>query len=467
MRGIIAATVVFWPVLAAAIEPLPTSVVGFVGMATRGPVDAPVLIRSWEEHLEVFGDFDEGLAIPWLSPSVRAFFANGGRRCHVVRVASPDDADLIGALSPETRERTGLQALAEIDEIGVLCIPGVSSPAVQQAVIAQCESLGDRFGILDPRADAESETVQDQRRLLDSSQGFAALYFPWVEVDPGNFGTAVLPPSGFVAGVYARVDGDGGVWSAPVGAVHVAEGVTRDVSDPDQDLLNQSGICVIRDFPDLGIRVWGARTISSDNEWKYVNVRRYVLFLEESIQKGTEWAVFEENDATLWARLEVEIGEFLEGHWREGALQGAKAEDAYFVRVDSTTTTPAEIEAGRTVMLLGVAPLKPAEFLQLTIVQERFPPAIGFRRGDTNADSTVDISDAVATLGALFLGDGEIPCLDAADANDDGTVDLSDAVFTLGVLFLGQGTIPYPGVNACGVDPTDDPTGCESYDLCP
>lgn len=437
------------PCTSASIDGVPTNTAGFAGMAADGPLDVPMLVQSWEEFVEVFGGHDSALRNPYLAHSVSAFFANGGRRLYVVRVADDGDAEF-------TRALEGLQA---IEEISVVCIPGVTSPAVQDAMILHCEDSGDRVCVLDPERDAGLADVGEQRGRLRSDKGYAALYYPWVQASPAGAGRVLLPPSGFVAGVYARTDRERGVWNAPVDEVLTAVDVNREISERDLEVLTAAGVNAIRSFPGRGVQVWGARTIATDGEWKFVSVRRYAIFLEESIHEGTQWAVFEPNDEPLWASVKGCVGDFLQTQWRAGALQGATPEEAFFVRVDRSTMTQEDLDHGRTVILVGAAVLRPAEFVLLRFIHAR--EAARFRRGDANDDGTIDVSDAIRILGFLFLGDDAPPCPDAADATDEGELSMSAAVYVLSFLFQGGPRLPPPFPD-CGEDATEDPLGgCE------
>jgi hypothetical protein len=254
------------------------------------------------------------------------------------------------------------------------------------------------------------------------------------------------------------VDREKGVWSSPVGRVLGAVGLGQEVSELEGDALNLAGISLLREFPGEGILIWGARTISTDDDWKYVGVRRFTVFLEHSIDKGTQWAVFEGNDETLWEKLRRCVEEFLLALWQDGALQGERPDQAFFVRADRTTMTQDDIDQGRTIVLVGVAVVRPAEFVILRIEHDRLPAPAPFLRGDVNSDGGVDISDPVAVLDYLFLGTNTPGCLAAADLDASGSVDLSDAVYGLSFLFLGGPAppAPYPdcgpgqgGVAAC------------------
>jgi phage tail sheath protein FI len=266
--------------------------------------------------------------------------------------------------------RTGIQALEDIDEISVCLAPGIWASTVHNSLIQHCESLKDRFAILDPQDGLSIEGIRTVRETLDTK--YAALYYPWIEVrDPSVRRNVYVAPSGHMGGIYARVDVERGVHKAP--ANEVIRGITKiaqDVTKREQDLLNPKGINALRFFPGRGNRVWGARTVSSDASWKYINVRRLFIFVEESIDEGTQWVVFEPNDEPLWARVRQTITNFLTTVWRSGALEGTKPDDAFFVKCDRTTMTQDDIDNGRLICLIGIAPVKPAEFVIFRIQQK-------------------------------------------------------------------------------------------------
>ena len=282
------------------------------------------------------------------------------------------------ALPPD--QRTGLAALEIIDEVALLLVPDEVHPALNAAnqsqlmntLVTQCERLADRFAILNvPGGQGQVQNIFPPR---DTS--YAAIYYPWVRVfDPFTRDTVLVPPAGHVAGIYGRSDRERGVHKAPANEV-VRDIITRDINATrkpleftlargDQDILNPRGINVIRDFraDRRGIRVWGARTLSSDPLWRYVNVRRLFNYLKESADEGTQWVVFEPNDENTWARVRQVVTDFLTLVWRSGALFGATEEQAFFVRCGPDTMTPADIDAGRLIVEVGVAPVKPAEFV--------------------------------------------------------------------------------------------------------
>jgi hypothetical protein len=264
----------------------------------------------------------------------------------------------------------------DLEGVSLVCAPGAGDPGdpvqveVQRALLAHCEARRDRFAVLDGPPGAVDVAGLDPRAEVAES-AFAAFYHPWLEVaDPETGATAAAPPGGHVLGVFARTDAARGVWKAPAGeVVRGATGLAQALGDAEQELLNPRGVNLIRNFPGRGILVWGARTLSLDAEWKYVPVRRTLIFLEASIDRGLQWVVFEPNAEPTWARVRETVGRFLSDQWRAGAFQGRKPEEAFFVRCDATTMTQADIDNGRLVALVGVAMLKPAEFVVFRIGQ--------------------------------------------------------------------------------------------------
>ncbi len=306
-------------------------------------------------------------------------------------LALPDDLAGSAANPDDANDRaTGLEALGEIEDIAIVALPDGSTydddDTCAQAVdrlISHCERLRFRIAVLDGPQGSSLSEIRNFRGRFDSK--YAAIYHPWIEIfDPTERPAQgapprrlMLPPSGFVTGIYARSDIERGVHKAP--ANEVVRGLTRfeaNINKERQDVLNPESINALRFFEGRGNRVWGARTISSDPEWKYVNVRRLFIFLELSIDKGTQWAVFEPNGPRLWANIRETIESFLLVQWQNGALLGDKPEDAYFVRCDRTTMTQNDLDNGRLICLIGVSPVKPAEF-------------VIFRIGQWTADSQV------------------------------------------------------------------------------
>jgi phage tail sheath protein FI len=267
-------------------------------------------------------------------------------------------------------KRTGIQALEDNTDISICIVPGMWSSVIQSALITHCESLKSRFAILDPRPKLGIQAIQTFRQGIDTK--YAALYYPWVTVrDPSISQDVDMAPSGHMAGLYARVDNERGVHKAPANEViRGIQALADDVTKREQDLLNPVNINAFRYFPGRGNRVWGARVVTSDAAWKYINVRRLFIYVEQSIDRGTQWVVFEPNDEPLWARVRQTITNYLTTVWRSGALQGAKAEEAFFVKCDYSTMTQDDIDNGRLICLIGIAPVKPAEFVIFRIQQK-------------------------------------------------------------------------------------------------
>ncbi len=285
-----------------------------------------------------------------------------------------DDNVYIGADADDPDARTGIFTLANIDDISIVAAPGRTAQDVLNALVNHCELMRYRFAVLDAANNARLRDVQTQRSLYDTTR--AALYYPWMTIgDPFGRNGEVrhIPPSGHVVGIYARSDTTRGVHKAPANEVLLGiRDLQARLTKGEHDILNPRHINVLRDFRDMnrGLRVWGARTLSSDPEWKYINVRRLFLFVEKSIERGLQFAVFEPNAEPLWATVNRSISNFLDTVWRSGALEGTKPEEAFFVKVDRSTMTQADIDNGRLIVLVGIAPVKPAEFVIIRISQK-------------------------------------------------------------------------------------------------
>ena len=266
--------------------------------------------------------------------------------------------------------RSGLAALDLDDfrEVALIAAPA-AAPDVADAIRTHCERNRYRFAVIDCDANVGDPASLDPRKDWDS--GYAAFHYPWIYTsDLQSGGRRLVPPSGHVLGVYARVDTERGVWKAP--ANEILRGVLDlpyQVDERTQEVLNPRGVNIIRAFTGRGIRLWGARTLSSDAQWKYVSVRRHFIFLERSIEEGTRWVVFEPNGERLWEQVKDTIRQFLRTQWRDGALMGVKEEQAFFVKCDRSTMTQNDIDNGRLICEIGVAPLRPAEFVILRIFQ--------------------------------------------------------------------------------------------------
>lgn len=275
------------------------------------------------------------------------------------------------ALPDGTVYKTGLLGFEQVDEISMVVAPDHHEvPNLTTDLITHCTQMRDRFAILhsNPATDTLAN-INNVRPPQDTT--YAAFYFPWIKIfNPLINQDSRIPPSGHIAGVYARSDIERGVFKAPANEVVVgARDLEFQITKREQDLLNPRGVNCIRAFPARGIRVWGARTASTNTLWKYVSVRRYFLYLGESIDEGTQWVVFEPNDEKLWARVRQTITQFLLTEWRNGALMGLKPEEAFFVKADRTTMTQSDIDNGRFICIIGVAVVKPAEFVIFRLAQ--------------------------------------------------------------------------------------------------
>jgi len=479
------------------IEGVGTAVAAFVGLAARGPTNAPTLITNWAQFVNVFGDFTEGA---YLAHAVYGYFLNGGGSCYVVRIggdapmataraelmaagndklagyrisaldAGPagnqisvevneatapgedtfnlivsapgrdsetyenvstkrgknnvvtmvkeqskliqiEEIGTVGALERipargkvslagadgakpvrltpddyvgDSADRTGFGGLEAIDQVTMLAVPDLMAvyqkgtidlegvQAVQQAMIAHCELMGDRVAILDAPPGLNAQQVREWR--VDKSgydSKYATLYWPWIKVHDPVAGTgSLIPPSGHIAGIWARNDDTRGVHKAPANeTIRGALSLELQITKGEHDQLNPAGINCIRAFPGRGIRVWGARTLSSDPSWRYLNVRRLFNYVEESILEGTQWVVFEPNDLNLWQRVKRTLNAFLVRTWRDGALFGATPGEAFYVKCDAETNPPEVVDAGQLVVEVGIAPVKPAEFVVFRISQ--------------------------------------------------------------------------------------------------
>lgn len=267
-------------------------------------------------------------------------------------------------------KRSGLAAFLENVDVSIMAIPGVTAPEVQAALIAHCENKKSCFAILDvPMDRKKTNDVAEFRDMYDTT--YAAMYHPWLEIfDPMAKRSAYFPPSGAMAGIYARTDNERGVHKAPANEiVRGCTGLSCNYNEGEQDILNPKGVNLIRAFTGRGIRVWGARTMSSNGLWKYLNVRRLFIYVEESIKANTNWVVFEPNSEVLWGRVTRTIEMFLATCWRDGALAGTSPSEAFFVECGPTTMTQDDIDNGRLICNIGIAPVKPAEFVIFRITQ--------------------------------------------------------------------------------------------------
>lgn len=384
------------------IPALSTSLAAFVGETERGPT-RPLVVTSWADYEREFGGYIDRPPFNrpngFLPYAVRGFFDNGGRRAAIVRIVSaapmpaglasdgadlqllaapPALADYVGDTPSRSREARGLSSLSAIADVSMVVAPeDVAVAGLREVVIDHCERAKYRFAVLSADEGLESaEPLQPSRR-----SSFAALYCPWVRVaaDHTAAGHRLVPPAGHIAGIYARVDLERGVHKAPanesVRGLFRSDGTSETgplaftPTSAQAELLTARGVNVVRDFRAAGrdVRVWGARTMTAGGAMPYVNVRRLLIFLEQSIDLGTRWVAFEPNDERTWASVRTAVNDFLTTAWRQGALVGSTANDAFFVKCDRTTMTQDDIAAGRLVCLIGVAPQRPAEFVVVRI----------------------------------------------------------------------------------------------------
>ena len=370
-------------------DPATLGATKYVDFTTGSVAKTPVLITNWTQFTKLFGDLvgdETATATADSSPTVDqghlnlaqavyGFFNNGGSRCFVVRIT--DVTDLGDALA----------AFATIDEIAMVAFPGNTDDSVRDAIVTHCVNTADRFAILDGPATASDLTdltkIPAAGGIAPKNTDFGAWYFPWIKVfdpatkllTPSGDGSVGVPPSGHIAGIYARVDTERGVHKAPANeAIRGALDVTQPLAKADQDGLNPKGVNCIRVL-NGNIFVWGARTVGGDAnaDLKYINVRRTLLFLRESIDEGTQWVVFEPNSPALWQKISRNVTDFLTNVWRSGALFGTTAAEAFYVKCDAETNPPELRELGQVVTEIGVAIVRPAEFVIFRISQWTAP----------------------------------------------------------------------------------------------
>ena len=274
-------------------------------------------------------------------------------------------------------KRTGLAAFEENNLVSMLAIPGITIPEVIVALVGHCENLKNRFAVIDmPKDMYKTKDLLEYRDMIDST--YAAMYHPWIQVlDRSSNQPDFIPPSGAVLGVYSRTDINRGVHKAPANETIFCSGLQVNYTKAEQDILNPAGVNLIRAIPGQGIRIWGARTASSNSNFKYVNIRRLFIFVEESIKANTNWVVFEPNDVTLWQRVQLTIASFLDNMWRNGMLAGSSSSEAYFVEIGPSTMSRDDIMNGRLICNIGIAPSRPAEFVIFRVTQHTAESAGG------------------------------------------------------------------------------------------
>jgi phage tail sheath protein FI len=359
------------------LEAARTGVTAFLGRTSGGASQSPVKVDSFDRYCAVFGN-DGGTTCA----AVRGFFENGGEVAYVVNV-TPDDGrgltpdDFIGAKGPK-----GLRLLERLDDVDLvvapdlvtlpgkeLAFPGLDAVhAVQRAMVDHCERMQDRFALLDTPAEASLDAAVQWRRRFDTS--YAALYYPWVVARVGTEAGEPVPPSGHVAGLYAKCDAESGVHRAPANLpLQGLVDTSTFVHKRERDYLFDNEVNGIYPFPARGIRPWGSRTLASDKAFAHVNVRRLFIMLRRSIDQFAQWVVFEPNGPQLWKQLTRAVEAFLYKLYKKGAIVGAAPEEAFFVKCDEETNPPEARDAGELVIEVGVAPVKPAEFIVVRIHQ--------------------------------------------------------------------------------------------------
>jgi phage tail sheath protein FI len=383
------------------IAPAGTSIAAFLGTADKDqPPNTPIWVSTWQEFEDKFVDLESTGDLPLLTDSVYGWFTNGGGPCYVCRIPATQDT-----LQP------ALTALEEKPDVTMVAVPGLSDivgilpqnqPVQQGLVVSHCQSMGNRVALLDLPGGTPPQTQDAALDVADGGDGdpvpgaavpgaaevadtitltatqatFATVYYPWL-LAPSvykNSTARYIPPSGHVAGTWARTDTERGVYKAPANVTVLGIlGLEFTLTDQTQAPLNQDGINCLRTFPGQGSLVWGARTRAaqdpSDLDFRYVNIRRYVCFLDDSITQSTKWAVFEPNNAELQAKVAGAVSSFLVDQWRTGALVGATAPEAFYVVCDATNNTPVTMAEGNLFCDIGVALTRPAEFVYFRVTQ--------------------------------------------------------------------------------------------------
>ena len=350
----------------------PTGIAAFVGWAAQGPTDSAILLRSWSDFQQQFGGFDPRF---YLGYAVSHFFANGGQQAYIVRLASDGSG---GSTAASAAVMTGVQLLDAVPIFNLLAVPGESDPGLIVELQAYCAGHK-AFLIADSAADSTFATLQNgpDSRMTAANAINSAFYFPWLNaLDAQQNITRPFPPSGFVAGIFAATDAARGVWQAPAGIGAPITGALDPVvklTDAENAVQNSLAVNCIRNFSRLGDVVWGARTLAgsdqADSEFKYVSVRRFYIYIEQSLSSGTQWAVFEPNDEKLWAQLGSSVDAFMHTLFLQGVFQGATPAQAYFVKCDASNNPQASIDQGVVNILVGYALVRPAEFTLIQIQQ--------------------------------------------------------------------------------------------------
>ncbi|MFI8234983.1 phage tail sheath family protein [Streptomyces sp. NPDC085900] len=341
-----------------------TSTAALIGTVANDSAvpNVPVRVTNWTQYTEEFGAFKKPLSLPY---AVRGFFENGGTLAYIVPVTDM------------TKLSDALEALTHQLDVSIVCLPGETDPALQSPVIGHCESMGDRVAVLDGAGnadnDADTAPVEAQAGSLMTERGFGALYWPWIRINdpeaPANSPEKVtVAPSGHVAGVMARSDNQRGVHKAPANeVVRGALELPYNLNDTEQGALNKLNINALRTFPGGPPLVWGARALSKTTAWQYLNVRRLVAYISDSLLQGLRWAVFQPNNTALWKALERTVTEFLTRVWQSGALFGHTAAEAFYVKIDEELNPDPVRELGNVFIEIGLAPTRPAEHIVIRL----------------------------------------------------------------------------------------------------
>ncbi|MGB1251120.1 MAG: phage tail sheath family protein [Candidatus Promineifilaceae bacterium] len=387
------------------IEAATTSVAAFVGISAEASrkeinpqtgkrrvveslLNQVVLVTNWAHYVDFFGSF---IKDAYLTDSIYGYFANGGGPCYVISIYAVNEPPTEG--KPQLRaidfignvtQRTGIKGLEVLDIINLILCPDAfygydGSPEavervklIQTEMITHCENAHFRFALLDTPPGYTVQEVEAWRQdILGFDTTHAALYYPWVEIpNLSGAGTKYIPPSGLIAGVYHRSDEEYGVHKAPANEImRGVVGLDILVSQAEQIRLNPIGINCIRAFPGIGIRVWGARTLSRNAAWRYINVRRLFNMIGESLDQGLQWVVFEPNNRMLWAFVRRDVTVFLRRVWQSGALMGDTQDEAFYVKIDDEVNPPEIRELGQLIIEIGISPVKPAEYIVLRLSQ--------------------------------------------------------------------------------------------------
>ena len=351
----------------------PTGIAAFVGWATQGPTDQAILLRSWSDFETQFGGFDPRF---YLGYAVSHFFANGGQQAYVARLASGGSGGSAAATSAAVM--TGAHLLDAVPIFNLLAVPGEADPGLMAQLQAYCAGRK-TFLIVDSAPGSTFATLQNgpDSQMTGANAINAAFYFPWLNaLDTQQNITRPFPPSGFVAGLYAATDASRGVWRSPAGLranLTGESGPVLGLTEPQIGVLSAHAVNCIRHIAQFGDVVWGDRTLAGSDQatsdWKYVSVRRLALYIESSLYDGTRWAVFEPNSAQLWAQLHSSVDAFMQTLFVQGAFQGNTPAQAYFVKCDASNNPPSSIDQGVVNVLVGFAPVNPAEFILIQIQQ--------------------------------------------------------------------------------------------------